>query len=98
MKMQITLELAILLHKEEQYLMKASLYKHFLSCLFFLPHSLLCYKPLIYLMSDKGQKQKLVEIRAREVREVRRQLSPEDHQLLKNNRRALCSITLRLLK
>lgn len=48
-------------------------------------------------MSDKGQKQKLVEIRAREVREVRRQLSPEDYQLLKNNQRPLCSITLRLL-
>lgn len=38
-----------------------------LSCLFFLPHSLPSYRPLICRMADKGQKQKLVEIRAREV-------------------------------
>lgn len=44
-----------------------ALHKHFLSCLFSLPHSLLFYKPLIPLIADKGQKQKLVEIRAREV-------------------------------
>lgn len=36
-----------------------TLNKHFLSHFFFLPHSCLCYKPLIHLMSDRSQKQKL---------------------------------------
>lgn len=42
-------------------------------------------------MADKGQKQKLVEIGAREVWEVRRQLLPEDCQLLEPNRGGQCT-------
>lgn len=44
-----------------------TLHKHFLSSLSSPPYSLLSYKTHIHFMADKGQKQKLVEIRAREV-------------------------------